>query len=378
MAEGVKAGLSPSALRPSPSWFRKFIHVDMDAFFAAVEQRDKPELKGKPVIVGGDPQSRSVVSTCSYEARKFGIHSAMPTAQAKRLCPQGIFLHPNFEKYSEASRHVMAILRTYTPLVEQVSLDEAYLDVTENKLKLDDPVKLAGLIKQHIFAVTRLTSSAGVAPAMFLAKIASDYKKPDGLTVVTPGKVLEFLKDLPVRKLPGVGPKTEEMLHKLGIRTCGEIRDVSPETLRAHFGKWGPHLLAMANGNDEREVVPYWEPTQLSTEETFAKDILKVDWLREKLEELSRQVFSELQEKEKSGRTVVLKVKYHDFEQITRSRTLSAPPGDWRTIYETVADLLLRKTLAGKKAIRLLGVGVSGLNVKDEVRPKKPVQGELF
>ena len=175
-------------------WPKKFIHIDMDAFFAAVEERDRPELKGKPVIVGGNPNSRSVVSTCSYEARKFGIHSGMPTAQAKRLCPYAVFLYPDFEKYSAASKSIMSIFHTYTSLVEQVSLDEAYLDVTENKLKLEDPVKLAALIKQHIFAVTKLTASAGVAPNMFLAKIASDMKKPDGLTVVTPDKILEFLK----------------------------------------------------------------------------------------------------------------------------------------------------------------------------------------
>ena len=196
--------------------------------------------------------------------------------------------------------------------------------------------------------------------------------------MVPPDNVLGFLKDLPVRKLPGVGPKTEETLHKLGIKTCGEIRDIKPEKLRAHFGKWGPHLLEMANGIDEREVVPHWEPTQLSTEETFAKDILKPDWLKEKLEELSRQVFSELEEKGKTGRTIVLKVKYHDFEQITRSRTLPAPPEDWRMISETVTDLLLSKTLAGKKAVRLLGVGVSGLRKNIPGGSPAPFQKDLF
>src|SRR5512142_180439 len=184
MKDGVKPGTRPASFL----WPKKIIHIDMDAFFAAVEQRDRPELKGKPVIVGGNPQSRGVVSTCSYEARKFGVHSAMPAAQAKRLCPQGIFLYPNFEKYRDVSHSVMSIFHTYTPRVEQVSLDEAYLDVTENKLRLEDPVKLASLIKQHIFAVTKLTASAGVAPAMFLAKIASDMKKPDGLTVVAPDR----------------------------------------------------------------------------------------------------------------------------------------------------------------------------------------------
>ncbi|OQA56460.1 MAG: DNA polymerase IV [Candidatus Omnitrophica bacterium ADurb.Bin277] len=359
-------------------WLKKFIHIDMDAFFAAVEQRDRPELRGKPVIVGGDPRSRGVVSTCSYEARKFGIHSAMSSAQARRLCPEGIFVPPDFKRYGAASKLIMSILRTYTPLVEQVSLDEAYLDVRENRLKLQDPVQLAGLIKQHIFGATRLTASAGVATAMFLAKIASDFKKPDGLTAIPPGRETGFLKDLPVRKLPGVGPRTEAALHQLGIRTCGALRGMTPEKLREHFGKWGLRLSAMAEGVEDREVIPHWEPVQLSMEETFEKDILKVERLKEKLAELSRRVFSELAYKGRAGRTIVLKVKYHDFKQITRSKTLPLPPEDWKKVYTVAAELLLGKTLAGQKAIRLLGVGVSGLNLKDEIRPAKSVQRELF
>ena len=376
MAEGVKAGLSPSTIRHPPSWSKKFIHLDMDAFFAAVEQRDDPSLKGKPVIIGGNPNSRSVVSTCSYEARKFGIHSAMPTAQAKRLCPQGVFLYPDFEKYSAASRSIMSIFHTYTPLVEQVSLDEAYLDVTENKLKLENPVKLAGLIKQHIFAVTKLTASAGVAPAMFLAKIASDMQKPDGLTVVYPDKVLEFLKDLPVRKIPGVGPRTEEILHGMTIQTCGDIWGVKPQELTARLGKWGLELFHKARGEDSREVNPHWERTQLSAEETFPKDVADLPWLKRKLAQLAEHVFYDLKQEGRTGRTVVLKVKYHDFEQITRSRTLAVPPQDWHVLHEIACDLLKKKTLAGRKPIRLLGLGVSGLKGKDEL----PVatQGELF
>ncbi|HPW76600.1 MAG TPA: DNA polymerase IV [Candidatus Omnitrophota bacterium] len=360
------------------NWPRKFIHIDMDAFFAAVEQRDRPELRGKPVIVGGDPQSRSVVSTCSYEARRFGIHSAMPSSRARRLCPQAIFILPDFEKYSAVSKTVMSILRNYTPLVEQVSLDEAYLDVMENKLRIDDPVGLAKLIKQHIFAATRLTASAGIATAMFLAKIASDFRKPDGLTVIPPHEEVVFLKNLPVRKLPGVGPKTEAVLHRIGVRTCGDLREMSPQSLRDHFGKWGVHLSQMANGTEEREVVPFWEPTQVSKEETFEKDILRVDWLKAKLGKLSRQVFSELVYKGKSGRTIVLKVKYHDFEQMTRSRTLTDFPESWQKIYRVSEELLLTKTLAGQKAIRLLGVGVSGLDLAKNKTVKKPVQKELF
>lgn len=355
---------------------KKIIHIDMDAFFAAVEQRDRPELKGKPVIVGGNPKSRSVVSTCSYEARKFGIHSAMPIAQAKRLCPQGIFIRPNFEQYSAVSKTIMSILHTYTPLVEQVSLDEAYLDVTENRFNIEDPVILAKLVKQHIFAVTHLTASAGVAPNMFLAKIASDIKKPNGITVVSPDKVLDFLRDLPVRKIPGVGPRSEEILNKMNIKTCGDLKNVSEKILCEKFGKWGLELYQRAHGKEDREVNPFWERTQLSAEETFEKDITDIPWLKRKLAQLAESVFHDLEEEGRTGKTVVLKVKYYDFDQITRSRTLPTPPKDWYVLHETACDLLKKKTLAGKKPIRLLGLGVSGLKSPQELSPI--LQKELF
>ena len=358
------------------NWPKKFIHIDMDAFFAAVEQRDDPSLKGKPVIVGGNPHSRSVVSTCSYEARKFGVHSGMPASQARRLCPEGIFLHPDFGKYGAASKTIMSIFHSYTPLVEQVSLDEAYLDVTENLLRLEDPVKLAALIKQHIFAATRLTASAGVAPAMFLAKIASDMKKPDGLTAVYPGQVLDFLKDLPVRKIPGVGPRTEEILEGMTLHTCGDIWGVKPQDLTAKLGKWGLELFHKARGEENREVDPHWERAQLSAEETFSKDVTDMPWLKRKLAQLAEHVFYDLEQEGKKGRTVVLKVKYHDFERITRSKTLAAPPQDWHVLHEIACGLLKTKTMAGRKPIRLLGLGVSGLN--PEAGLPNAVQRDLF
>lgn len=371
-----KAGSSPSPHAAFPGWKQKIIHIDMDAFFAAVEQRDHPEYRGKPVIVGGDPRSRSVVSTCSYEARAFGVHSAMPTAQAKRLCPQGIFVRPHFERYAEASQAILSILRTYTPRVEQVSLDEAYLDVTENLLRLEDPAALAGLLKQHIFAVTRLTATAGVAPHLFLAKIASDMNKPDGLTVVPPDRVLEFLKDLPLRKLPGVGPKTETVLDNMGLRTCGDLWGVAPQRLCERLGKWGTVLYRMAQGEEDRQVDPFWERTQLSAEETFPEDRTDLPWLRGKLGELAVSVIRQLREEGRTGRTVVLKVKYHDFEQITRSRTLPAPPRDWHELQEVACGLLEGKTQAGEKPVRLLGIGISGL--KPSAQWEAVVQKELF
>jgi DNA polymerase-4 len=358
------------------AWRKKIIHIDMDAFFAAVEQRDHPEYRGKPLVVGGDPFGRGVVSTCSYEARKFGIRSAMPAAQARRMCPQAVFVRPDFEKYEEVSKIVMAILRKHTELTEQVSLDEAYLDVTSHRFGIEDPVMIACMLKQSIFAVTRLTASAGVAPNLYLAKMASDFEKPDGLTVVPPGEAMEFLKDLPVRKIPGVGPVTEKQLHEMNVKTCGELAGLEPLALYQRFGKTGLFLCDRAHGEDDSEVVPDAPAKQCSVEETFPCDIKDVEWLKMKLLEYAGQVFSELQAKGRIGRTVVLKVKYHDFESITRSKTLPVYPALREEIYETALRLLLTKTQAGEKPVRLLGIGISGLqDTESKVRPN---QQELF
>ncbi len=334
----------------------------MDAFFAAVEQRDRPELKGKPVIIGGDPQSRGVVSTASYEARKFGVHSAMASARAKKLCPQGIFLRPNFEKYSEASRAVMAILAQHTDLMEAVSIDEAYLDVTKHRFGIEDPVMVASLIKQNIQAVTHLTASAGVAPNLFLAKVASDFKKPDGLTVVAPEEIPDFLENLPVRKIPGVGPVTEGELHKLGFKTCGELALAKKTFLVEQFGKTGIFLYERAHGRDRREVEPHAPSKQYSSEETFAKDTKDKAVLKAKLKEIADDIFVGLNQQGRMGRTVVLKIKYFDFQQITRSKTLSLPFASPAEVYENACILLDQKTQAGSKPIRLIGLGISGLD----------------
>lgn len=349
-------------------WPRKIIHVDMDAFFAAVEQRDNPELRGKPVVVGGDPRSRGVVSTASYEARKFGIRSAMPLAQAYRLCPQAVFVKPRFQAYREASDRVMSILRQHTELVEAVSVDEAYLDVSEHRFGMDDPVMIASLIKQNIAATTRLTASAGVAANMFLAKIASDFKKPDGLTVVLPGEEEAFLRPLPVRKIPGVGPVTEKSLLALGYTTCGELAEASVKRLQAEMGKTGLHLSFAARGLDEREVEPWTEPKQSSTEETFDRDTRDVKVLKMRLKAFAQEVYAGLKESGRMGLTVVLKVKYFDFEQITRSQTLQHEPSGPEEIYRIACELLEKKTRAGKKAIRLIGLGISGLRDAREIR----------
>lgn len=348
----------------------------MDAFFAAIEQRDNPELRGKPVIVGGNPYSRSVVSTASYEARKFGVRSAMPSATARKLCPQGIFVRPSFEKYKAASKIIFSILRQHSVLVEPVSIDEAYLDVTEHKLKIEDPATIAKLIKQNIFAVTKLTASAGVAPNMFLAKIASDFNKPNGLTIIRPEDVKEFLIDLPVRKIPGVGPVTEKELHSLNLLTCGDLVKAGPIKLSQALGKYGASLYDRARGIDDRIVEPHGESKQYSAEETYDEDLLDMQIIKKKLRVLSNEVFQGLHDEGRMGKTIVLKVKYFDFEQITRSQTLSRKPESVDDVYQTVVLLLTKKTMAGKKPIRLLGVGISGLLPK--ISQDIPAQMDLF
>lgn len=368
--------MNPKKKSKTP-WVKKIIHIDMDAFYASVEQLDHPEWKGKPIIVGGDPKRRGVVSTCSYEARKFGVHSAMASARAAKLCPDGIFVRPRMDRYAEISDQVMAVFRRHTPRVEQVSLDEAYLDVTSYRFGIEDPVMIARLIKQNIYALTHLTASAGVASNMFLAKIASAMNKPDGLTVIEPAKADDFLKSLAVRKLPGVGPVTEAKLVKMGLLTCDDLLKMGERTLYHELGKQGGFLFQRALGHDDREVEPHGESLQVSTEETFEKDVLDVNLLTAKLAEFSREIFEILRERGRRGRTLVLKVKYFDFEQITRSVTLGQYPETAEAMLSHGLELLKNKTLAGKKPIRLIGLGISGLrSVHDE--PVVWQQGELF
>lgn len=369
---GITTFMSPNACPWNAP--RKILHVDMDAFYAAVEQRDRPEIRDKPVIVGGNPEGRGVVSTASYEARKFGIHSAMPAAQAKRLCPHAIFLRPDFEKYESVSRKIHSVLQKYTLKIEPAGLDEAYLDVTENLLRLEDPAELARLIKQHLKAATELTASAGVAPNKFLAKTASDTHKPDGLTVIRPGEVQEFLDSLPVRKMPGVGPVTEQKLSEMGTLTCRELRSRSLEELVRHFGKFGADLYEMARGVDESPVVVEYAPKQIGSEETFDRDIVDTAVLEGEIASLAEIVEARLKEEKISGRTVTLKVKYDDFTVITRSKTLDHAVRGADDIREEACRLLREKTEAGRRKIRLLGVSVSHF----EGAQREPSQLELF
>jgi len=358
-------------------WKRKILHVDMDAFYASIEQRDNPKLRGKPVIVGGNPDGRGVVSTASYEARRFGIHSAMPAAKAKKLCPHAIFLRPDFEKYKDVSNQIHHIFRNYTSIIEPVSLDEAYLDITRNKLNINEPVLLAQMIQQNIYAITKLTASVGVAPNKFLAKIASDMKKPAGLTVVYPEQVESFLKPLAVEKIPGIGPVAKEKLNARGIKTIGDLMKMSKTELCNLFGKWGATLFELARGIDNSPVEPKREIKQISSEETFEQDIIQIPVLEKKIIQLSDEVANRLMESNIKARTITLKIKYADFTLITRSKTLSEPVNSANAIQKEAIKLLHKKTEAGKRLIRLIGVGVSNL-VPDEKQLEHKQELNLF
>ncbi len=348
---------------------RKIIHVDMDAFYASVEIRDRPELKGKPVIVGGNPDSRAVVCAASYEARKFGVRSAMSCAEAKRRCPNGVFILPRFDAYSEASEKVMTILKSVTDLVEPLSLDEAYLDVTENKWNERSATRIAERLRKEITEATQLTASAGVSFNKFLAKIASDLNKPNGLCVITPNDVEKVLPGLAVERLWGVGKKTAKVLKEHGFIKVSDLRNSSSESLEKLLGSMGPWLWDLAHGRDDREVDATWDPKSSGTEETFDRDIASISTLVSRLELLCDDLSSSLKENGWYAITFTLKVKYHDFKQITRSITLAIPTDETRVIFPQMKKLLLEKTEAGVVPIRLLGVGASGL-----IRENDPLQ----
>jgi DNA polymerase-4 len=349
----------------NPDQVRKIIHVDMDMFYAAVELLEHPELRDQPVVVGGSPNSRSVVTTANYVARKYGIHSAMSCAEAYRRCPQCVFIKPDFAKYHKYSEIIRSIFFKYTDLVEPLSLDEAYLDVTINKIGEASATRLASAIKSEIFDQTRLTASAGVAPNMFVAKIASDFKKPDGLTVVPPEKVLEFIRPLPVRRIPGIGPKSDAHMAELGIRTVADLAAQTREWLEEHFGSFGEYLYDIARGIDEREVTPFWERKSLGAEETFERDLLEIGEIENYLQYCARNVFDQLTKEGKRARTVTLKIKYHNFQSITRRRTLEDFIETADEIFEVARDLLAR-TDAGRVKIRLAGISLSTFNKKEK------------
>lgn len=336
---------------------RKIIHFDMDAFYAAVEVRDRPELKGKALVVGGSPQSRGVVCTASYEARKFGVRSAMPCSQAARLCPEAMFISPNFAKYKAASREIHEIFTRYTSIIEPLSLDEAYLDVTHNSQGLY-ATAIALRIQAAIRSELGLSGSAGVAPNKLIAKIASDFHKPEGITVVLPEQVERFMERLPLRRLHGIGPATDKRLKELGLETCSDVWRHSKEWLEAQLGSTGEWLYERSRGLDDRPVETHRERKSLGKEETFATDILDRSVLEHEIELIADEVGMALQRKGLRGRTITLKVKYADFTRCTRSQTLDRYTHDAALIRQC-ALRLLSSTEAGQRKIRLLGVSVA-------------------
>jgi DNA polymerase-4 len=331
----------------------------MDAFYASVEQRDRPELRGRPVIVGADPRGRGVVSAASYEARVFGVHSAMPIGRAYRLCPTAAFLPVDMAKYARESERIMAILAAFTPLVEPLSLDEAFLDVTASRALHGEGPEIARRIKDRVRAEVGLVASAGVASCKFLAKIASDLEKPDGLVVVRAGEEAAFLRDLPIRRLWGVGPAAERELAGLGARTIGDLVRMGRARLTRRLGAAGAHLWELAQGIDDRPVVPWHDPKSIGAEETFGHDTRDVRQLRATLVGQADRVGAELRAARLRGRTVTLKLRFADFRTLTRRETVDPPTADGSEIFRRVWTAFSK--VPRPQAVRLIGVSVSGL-----------------
>jgi DNA polymerase-4 len=350
---------------------RKIIHVDMDAFFASVEQRDNPELKGLPVAVGG-AGGRGVVAAASYEARKFGVRSAMPSVTAKRLCPDLVFVRPRFEAYKEASRQIRRVFEHHTHLIEPLSLDEAYLDVTEDRLGIGSATRIAELIRQEIRAKTKLTASAGVSYNKFLAKLASDQNKPDGLCVIRPGEGAGFVAGLPIRRFHGVGPRAEAKMLALGIATGADLAAKDIAFLRAHFGSMGDYLYRAARGIDLRPVAAHRLRKSVGGERTFGEDIGSGAALRDRLETIIDIVWERIEAAGARGRTVTLKLKFTDFRIITRAASLPHWVGG-KDEFARLARALLEAELPLPRPIRLIGLTLSGL---EGAEPEKPGRDE--
>ena len=339
---------------------RRILHCDMDCFYAAVHMRDEPALRGKPVVVGGDPSGRGVVAAASYEARKFGIHSAMPAAQARRQCPDTIFLRPDFRRYRRESDQIFAIYRQFTPIIQTLSLDEAYLDVSEHLGDLGSATAIAEAIRHRVRQERGLTVSVGVGPNKLVAKIASDFHKPDGLTVVRPSEVEAFLAPLPVRRLYGIGPATERTLSDMEITTVAELRAISLDRLLDRFGNWGRTLWEHARGIDNRPVRTRQVRKSLSTERTFEENVRDLERMDKIFGTMADEVARGLEKRRLAACTVTIKVRYPDFTTLTRSHTLQVPTSDASTISSHARDLV-RRTDAARRSVRLLGVGASNL-----------------
>ena len=351
---------------------RKILHIDMDAFYASVEQRDDPALRGRPVVVAWRGQ-RSVVCAASYEARTFGVRSAMPALRAERLCPDAVFVPPDFPRYKAVSRQVREIFARHTDLIEPLSLDEAYLDVTAPKSGLPSATAVAETIRAQIREETALTASAGVAPNKFLAKIASDWNKPDGLCVIRPQQAFDFLTPLPVGRIPGVGKVAQRRLEEIGVTTVGELRGADPAVLLRLFGSFGPRLLERAMGIDPRPVEPDQPVRSVSSEDTFAQD-LPLDALAPAIRALADKTWAAARKTERVGRTVVLKLKTAQFRILTRSLTPDTPPASAEALADIALALRARVELPAETRYRLVGVGLSGFS---DAHPS-PSQAALF
>lgn len=352
---------------------RMILHIDMDAFYASIEEREDPSLKGKPVVVGGSPQGRGVVSAANYEARKFGVHSAMPMAQALRRCPDMIRLPVRMDLYAQVSHQIRDIFARYTPLVQPLALDEAFLDVTASETLFGSAEQIGRRIKQEIQDELQLVASVGVAPSKFVAKIASDINKPGGFVVVDAGRVQAFLDPLPISRIWGAGKVTVKLFERMGIRTIGQLRRQSEDWLQSHFGRLGIHLWQLANGIDEREVITDSQAKSISHETTFAEDLTDQDQLEAWLLHLTEQVAWRLRKHQLKGKTVNLKLRHHDFKTITRSRSLPEATDNTDKLWKLTRQLF-QSYWDGKNPVRLIGMGVSGLHdINDLI-----IQGDLF
>jgi DNA polymerase-4 len=341
---------------------RKIIHIDMDAFYASIEQRDNPEYQGKPIAVGGSPQGRGgVVATASYEARKFGVRSAMSSKKALQLCPDIIFVRPRFDIYKEVSQRIREIFRRYTDLIEPLSLDEAFLDVSTDKQGIGSAIEIAKRIRQAIKVELRLTASAGVSVNKFVAKIASDMNKPDGMTFIGPSKIERFMESLPVEKFFGVGKVTAEKMKRMGLHTGADLKKLTEAEAVRHFGKPGKFYYKIVRGIDDREVQPYRETKSVGAEDTFPYDLKEFKEMCDELDKIARTVYDRLQRHGLKGRTITLKIKYHNFKQVTRSQSLEDGVGSLESI-TALAKKLLEATDLEDVRIRLLGISISNFH----------------
>lgn len=356
---------------------RKIIHIDMDAFYASIEQRDNPEYRGKPIAVGGSPEGRGgVVATASYEARKFGVRSAMPSKKAKQLCKDLIFVRPRFEVYKQVSVHIREIFKRYTDIVEPLSLDEAFLDVTEDKQNIGSAIEIAKLIRKAIKEELRLTASAGVSVNKFIAKIASDINKPDGLSFIGPSKIKNFIEKLPVEKFFGVGKVTADKMKQMGLHTGADLKMLSEAEMIKRFGKPGKFYYKIVRGIDDRPVQPDRQTKSIGAEDTFRYDLTTPEEMNTELEAIADVVYTRLKRYGLKGRTITLKIKYHDFRLATRSQSFSAPVGDFESIFET-AKSLLAGVLREDDKVRLLGISLSNFGEPGVKSYKKTESDQL-